>query len=454
MVRAVVLAAGRGKRLQSHTPKVLHKVFDKPILAWVLDSLAEVDLEEIIVVCGYKYGDVKDFLHAYPVSTVYQEEQMGTGHALMCASEVLKNYEGTVVVINGDSPLIKSETINSLLDYHKQSIQDISILSCDLDRPDGYGRIIRKNSHIMAIKEDKDCSEAEKSIREINAGVYCMEWQTLRPGLNKLSNDNAQEEYYITDLVSWAYKQGFAISACALENPYEVMGVNTREDLALVSKLKNEANLQHLMESGVTVIDPSNTTISPDVDIGRDTVIFPGTYIHRRVVIGENCNIGPNTSIFGPAEIGANSSVIQSHVSRSCIGENSLVGPFAHVREGSDIASNTKVGSFVEVKNSSIGESCAAAHLSYIGDAEVKNNVNIGAGTVIANYDHRSGLKHECIIKSNSSTGANSVLISPVEIGENSTIAAGSVINENVPDDSLAIARPRQENKTVIKPKG
>lgn len=451
MVRAVVLAAGRGKRLQSNTPKVLHKVFDKPILAWVLDSLAEVALEEIIVICGHKYEEVKDFLHAYPVSTIYQEEQMGTGHALMCAAEALKDYDGTVVVINGDSPLIKSETINALIDHHQNSVQDISVLSCNLDRPDGYGRVIRKDNHIMAIKEDKDCSEAEKSIREINAGVYCMEWQTLRPGLNKLSNDNSQEEYYITDLVSWSYSQGFAIDTMELQNPYEVMGVNTREDLALVSKLKNEANLQHLMENGVTIVDPANTTISPDVDIGRDTVIFPGTYIHRRVVIGENCTIGPNTSIYGPAEIGANSTVLQSHISRSTVGENSMVGPFAHIREGSDISASAKIGSFVEVKNSSMGENCAASHLSYIGDAKLKNNVNIGAGTVIANYDHRSGLKHETLIKSNSSTGANSVLVSPVEVGENSTIAAGSVVTENVPDETLAIARTRQENKTSCK---
>lgn len=447
MVKAIVLAAGRGRRLESKTPKVLHKVFDKPILAWVLDSLAEVEVDEIIVVCGYQANQVQDFLHAYPVNTVIQEEQMGTGHALMTAASKLQAYEGTIIILNGDSPLIQAETINSLLKYHRDNVMDLSILSCKLDRPDGYGRIIRKDGNIMGIKEHKDCSEAERTIKEVNAGVYCMEWEQVKSGLQTLRNNNAQEEYYLTDLVAWSYTQGNAIGSHDLQNPYEVMGVNTREDLALVWKLTNEANLQKLMDSGVTIVDPSNTMISPDADIGKDSVIFPNTYIQRRVVIGESCNIGPNTSILGPAEIGSNTNIIQSHITRSSIGSKCEIGPFANIRAGSDIANEVRVGCFVEVKNSVIGDKSAAAHLSYIGDTKIKNNVNIGAGTVVANYDHRTGDKYECVINSNSSTGANSVLISPVEIGENSTIGAGSVITENVPKDSLAIARLKQENK-------
>ena len=446
MTKAVVLAAGRGSRLQSPIPKVLHKIFDKPVLAWVLDTLAEVELEEIIVVCGYKAEEVEDFLHAYPVTTVVQSEQLGTGHALQIARDAIGDYEGSVLVVNGDCPLIESSTINELLQEHQENILDLSFLSCNLEKPYGYGRVIRKGSDIMAIKEEKDCSEAEKLITEINAGVYAFEWQTISPGLETLSNNNAQEEYYLTDLVSWAYSQGLASSTYQIQNPYEVMGINTREDLALVWKLKNEANLEQLMQNGVTIVDPVNTMISPDVDIGRDTVIYPGTYIQRRVVIGEGCEIGPHTSIFGPAEIGAKSTVIQSHISRSCIEEGVTVGPFAHIRAGADIGSGSKVGSFVEVKNSSFGEKTMASHLSYIGDAKLKNNVNIGAGTVIANYDHRSGKKSECVINSNSSTGANSVIVSPVEIGSGATIGAGSVITKDVPDDNLAVARSRQEN--------
>jgi bifunctional UDP-N-acetylglucosamine pyrophosphorylase/glucosamine-1-phosphate N-acetyltransferase len=446
-MKAVVLAAGRGSRLKSKTPKVLHRVFDKPILSWVLDSLAEVELEEIIVVCGYRADMVQSFLHAYPVTTVIQEEQLGTGHALMMCREALADYEGTVLVINGDSPLIKSETINDLVNFHNDNILDMTMLTCDLERPEGYGRIIRKDGSIMAIKEEKDCSEAEKKITEINAGVYCLEWNTVKPGLEKLSSNNAQEEYYLTDLAAWAYSQALSCSGCQLRNPYEVMGVNTREDLALVWKLMNEANLQELMINGITVVDPSNTMISPDADIGKDTVIYPGTYIQRRVVIGENCQIGPGVTIFGPAEIGANSTVIQSLISRSSIGTDCNIGPFAHVRGGCDISTNVKIGSFVEVKNSFIGEKSAASHLSYIGDAKIKSNVNIGAGTVVANYDHRTGEKHQTTIKSNSSTGANSVLVAPVTLGENATVAAGSVITDDVPDGNVAIARPKQENK-------
>jgi len=446
MTRAIVLAAGRGSRLKSPKPKVLHRIFDKPVLAWVLDTLAEVDLEEIIVICGYKAKEVEDFLHAYPVSTIIQEEQLGTGHALQIAAKSLEDYEGNVLVLNGDSPLIESETINKLIQNHETNLLDFSFLSSNLEKPFGYGRVIRKGSEIMAIKEEKDCSEVEKSIKEINAGVYLFDWQTIAPGLKKLSNNNAQEEYYLTDLVSWSYTQGLACQTYSLENPYEILGINTREDLALIWKLKNEANIEQLMQNGVTIVDPLNTMISPDVDIGKDTIIYPGTYIQRRVVIGEGCQIGPHCSIFGPAEIGANSTVIHSHISRSTIGENSSVGPFAHIRAGSDISNQCKVGSFVEVKNSSFGEKSNAAHLSYIGDSKIKNNVNIGAGTVIANYNHRTGKKAETVIHSDASTGANSVLVSPVDIGAGATIGAGSVITKDVPANNLAIARAKQEN--------
>ncbi len=447
MVKTVVLAAGRGTRLKSKTTKVLHRVFDKPILSWVLESLADIPDEEIIVVCGHKAAEVESFLHAYPVTTVIQEEQLGTGHALMCAREQLADYEGTVMVVNGDSPLIQPETLSKLLEYHQNNIMDFSFLTCNLEHPHGYGRIIRKNKQVIAIKEDKDCSEAERAITEVNAGVYCFEWSTVAAGLDALKSDNSQEEYYLTDLVAWAYSQGQAIGTVPLDNPYEVLGVNTREDLALVWKLKNEATLHELMKNGVTIVDPSTTMISSEADIGYDTVIMPGTYIQRKVVIGNNCIIGPNTTIYGPSEIGNGSTILQSHISSSCIGENSQIGPFSHIKDGSDLGNSVRVGSFVEVKNSTMADRCAAAHLSYIGDAKLKMGVNIGAGTVIANYDHRTGEKHQCIIKANASTGANSVLVSPIEIGEGSNIAAGSVVTKNVPDNTLAIARPRQEHK-------
>lgn len=451
MIKTVVLAAGKGSRLKSKQAKVLHRIFDKPILSWVLDSLAEVPQEEIIVVCGHKGKELQSFLHAYPVSIAVQEPQMGTGHALMCASAYLNDFDGTLLVINGDSPMIKSETLNDLVEYHKSTGSKLTMLSCNLADPNGYGRIIRRNQEVLSIKEDKDCSEIEKTITEVNAGVYCLEWDVIKDGLKKLSNNNAQEEYYITGLVDWAYTQGHRIGSYKIHNPIEVMGVNTRKDLATVTRLKSYEAIEALMEKGVTVVDPQNTMISPDADIGYDTVIYPGTYIHRRVTIGNSCSIGPNTSIFGPAEIGSGSTVIQSHIFRSTIGENCNVGPFAHLRDGNDIGDNVRIGNFVEVKNCDIGNDTAAAHLSYLGDSKIKSKVNIGAGTVTANFNSETGEKSQTVIHSNVSTGSNSVLIAPIEIGANSMIAAGTVVTDDIPPDSLAIARPRAEIKSKQK---
>jgi bifunctional UDP-N-acetylglucosamine pyrophosphorylase / glucosamine-1-phosphate N-acetyltransferase len=453
MIKTIVLAAGKGTRLRSRVPKVLHKVFDKPILSWVLDSVAEIQQKEIIVVCGYKAEQVEAFLHAYPISTVRQETQMGTGHAVQSAAHKLVNFNGTVLIVNGDAPLIKGETLSFITEYHQSVGSDMTLLTCSVSDPHGYGRILRRNNRIIGIKEEKDCSEAELFIKEINAGVYCFEWSKIKEGLRSLKSNNAQEEYYLTDLVAWAYTQGLNISNYEINDPSEVMGINTRADLAKVMKIKNKMALNALMENGVTILDPKNTVISPEVEIGQDTVIYPGTYIQRRVSIGKNCLIGPNTSIFGPAEIGSNSSIIQSHVAQSSIGENSIVGPFAHLRDGNDIGNNVRVGNFVELKNCSVGDNSSMAHLSYLGDSKIKSNVNIGAGTITANFDSRTGEKNQTFINSGASTGANSVLVAPVVIGQGSCIAAGSVITEDVPPEHLAIARPRQENKMMKIPK-
>lgn len=451
MIKTVVLAAGKGSRLKSKYPKVLHKIFDKPVLSWVFDSLAEVPQDELIVVSGYKADLVESFLHAYPVTNVRQETQMGTGDALKSVVPHLKDFDGTLLVMNGDTPLIKPETLNNLVEMHKGSGAQLSLLTCELEDPSGYGRIIKRNNKIIGIKEEKDCSEAELAINEVNAGVYCFDWNSVKVGLKTLKNNNAQEEYYLTDLISWAYNQGINIGNYVTQDPLEVLGINTRRDIATVIQAKNIQTLDSLMENGVTIIDPSTTVISPDADISPDTVIYPGTYIHRRVVVGRNCTLGPNTSIFGPAEIGDDCNVIQSHVFRSTIGNNCNIGPFAHVRDGTDIADNVRVGNFVEVKNSQIDNDVAAAHLSYLGDCKVKSKVNIGAGTVTANFDSRTGEKSETVIKSGVSTGSNSVLVAPIEVGEDSIIAAGSVVTEDVPSGKLAIARPRQEHKELKK---
>lgn len=449
MLKTLVLAAGRGTRLKSNTAKILHKVFDKPILAWVLDGLADLDQDEIAVVCGHQADDVKDFLHAYPVTTVDQEIQMGTGHAVMCAAHLFEDFEGSVLVVNGDSPLIRPDTLNDFVNYHRQSESQLSLLTSNLEDPTGYGRIVKRNNSIIGIKEHKDCSEAEKTIKEVNVGVYCFEWQFIKEGLGKLKSNNAQEEFYLTDLVEWAYCQGLSINNYLLADPNEALGVNTREDLALVYKLKNKHSLEQLMINGVTIVDPESTWISPDADIGPDTTIFPGTYIQRRVSIGSNCSIGPHTVINGPVEIGSNTIVTQSQVARSSIGDNCNIGPYAHIRDGSDIRSFARVGCYVEVKNSNIGDGSAAAHLSYIGDAEIKSNVNIGAGTITANFNAFTGEKSQTVICNNASTGANSVLVAPVTVEEGASVAAGSVVTKDIPEKMLGIARPRQEIKRL-----
>ena len=447
MLKTLVLAAGRGTRLKSNTTKVLHKVFDKPILAWVLDGLADLDQEELIVVCGHHSDEVKDFLHAYPVTTVDQEIPMGTGHAVMCAAHLFEDFEGSVLIVNGDSPLIRPDTLNDFVNYHQQSESQVSLLTSFLDDPTGYGRIVKRNNSIIGIKEHKDCSEAEKTIKEVNVGVYCFEWQFIKEGLGKLKSNNAQEEFYLTDLVEWAYCQGLSFNNYILNDPNEALGVNTREDLALVYQLKNKYSLQQLMENGVTIVDPGSTWISPDADIGPDTTIYPGTYIQRRVTIGSNCSIGPNSVINGPVEIGSNTSVTQSQVSRSSIGDNCNVGPYAHIRDGSDIHDFVRIGNYVEVKNTNIGDTSAAAHLSYLGDAEIKSRVNIGAGTITANFNSFTGEKSQTVICNHASTGANSVLVAPVTVEEGASVAAGSVITKNVPERMLGIARPHQETK-------
>lgn len=450
-LRAVLLAAGQGKRMKSKMPKVLHPVLGKPIIARILDALDELEPEHIHIVIGHGAEQLVEHLQKNPPrspwSTHLQEPQLGTGHALMQVVPSLESFSGSLLVSVADCPLLKSTTLSGLVDAHQNSGASFSLLTTIVDDAKSYGRILRdKKGQVTAIVEDKDASEDQKAIREINPAIYCLEWPQLQQGLSELKNDNKQKEYYLTDLLAWSCSKNLKI-ADAPADWQEVGGINSRLDLAECSlHMKNEKLRQLSLESGVTIVDPQNTWIAPEVEIEADTIILPGCFLMGKVKIGDGCTIGPNTQISGPSNIGSRTQVIQSVVSSSDISADCRISPFAHLRDGAAIAGHCRIGNFVEIKKSSIDQHTNVSHLSYIGDATLGHSVNIGAGTITANYDRISGRKSKTIIGDRSSTGCNAVLIAPVVIGENAMVAAGTVVTKEVGDGCLAIARPDQKN--------
>lgn len=452
-VRAVVLAAGQGKRIKSVVPKILHDVLGKPILKRVLDALEYVKPEHIHMVIGHASEQVRAFLSANeattPYSTHVQEPQLGTGHAVMQVVPALDKFKGILLVTVGDTPLLGKDVLKNLLANHIESQSCITILSARVEDPKNYGRIVRsKDGNVLRIVEDKDANAEEKLIDEVNAAIYCLNWPDVEPGLAKLTNNNKQEEYYLTDLVGWAVGHGKKVSAFIANDWRELAGINTRLELAEAARHLRDKTIDRLaLESGVTIVDPESTWIAPEVSIGQETVILPGCYITGSVVIGRGCTIGPHTVISGPCFVGDESHIVQSHVVNSRIGSQCRVGPFAHLREQAVIDDNCRVGNFVEVKKSEVGRGTNISHLSYIGDAFLGDEVNIGAGTITANYDRISGRKSETRLADGASTGSNSVLVAPVSVGAGAMVAAGTVITRDVPAGALAVGRARQDNK-------
>jgi bifunctional UDP-N-acetylglucosamine pyrophosphorylase/glucosamine-1-phosphate N-acetyltransferase len=450
--RAVVLAAGQGKRMKTTRAKVLHEVLGKPILTRILGALDKLGLEKIHVVIGHEGEQIIDFLSKHPPATPYethwQKPQLGTGHALQQVTAELPSFNGTLLVTVGDAPLVTPSTLSDLLSMHHNEKAAATLLTTCVDDPKNYGRIVRDSGgKISAIVEDKDASEEQKGIREINPAIYCFAWPLMEKGLNSLKNDNRQKEYYLTDLIRWAHDQKLPLSGLVAEDWREVSAVNSRQELADVVELMRDRVVEHLLREGVTIVDPKQTWIAPEVEIGPDTMVLPGCYLTGDVKIGGGCQIGPHTVITGPVRIGDRTSVIQSHVVNSTIGSDCRVGPFAHMREHAEIDDHCRVGNFVEIKKSTIGSSTNVSHLSYVGDATLGSKVNIGAGTITANYDHYTGKKQRTTIEDGASTGSNSVLVAPISIGKESSVAAGTVANKNVPDGALAVGRVRQENK-------
>ncbi|RWZ51252.1 bifunctional UDP-N-acetylglucosamine diphosphorylase/glucosamine-1-phosphate N-acetyltransferase GlmU [Halobacillus fulvus] len=441
---AVVLAAGQGTRMKSKLYKVLHPVCGKPMVQHVVDQLNTLNLDELITVVGFGAEKVQDQL-GEDSHYVIQEEQLGTGHAVLQADHILADKEGTTVVVCGDTPLLTAETLQKLLDHHDAEGAKATVLTAHAEDPTGYGRVIRGgNGQVERIVEQKDASQEEQAIQEINTGTYCFDNQALFQALKNVSNDNVQGEYYLPDVVEILKDQSETISAYQTPDFSESLGVNDRVALSKAEKLmKNRINEQH-MRNGVTIVDPDQTYIGPDVKIGQDVVLQPGCVLEGTTVIEDDAVIGPHSTI-KDSHIGKETVVKQSVATNSRIGERVQIGPFAHIRPDSSLGNDVKVGNFVEVKKATFGDGSKASHLSYIGDAEVGSGVNIGCGTITVNYDGEN--KHLTTIEDDAFIGCNSNLIAPVTVGKGAYVAAGSTINKNVPADALSIARSRQTNK-------
>ncbi len=460
-VRAVVLAAGFGKRMKSDSSKVLHSVLGKPIIWRLLKAIDGVtkeivDLEQIHVVIGHNAEQVEGYVQecvkaaqfSCPIFFHKQENQLGTGHALMSARGALDNFGGEVLVLPGDTPLLTSEILDSLFLSHNKEKSDLTILSTRLSNPYGYGRVLRsEQGEVLGIIEEKDASEKQKQIKEISASIYCFNWSAVGDGLSAIKNNNKQGEYYLTDLVSWSVNKGLKIEGFLIDDSRIVTGVNSRFDLQLANQYLNEMVIYSLMsQAGVTVVDPVSTWIAPEVSIDSDTVILPGCWLVGDIQIGKSCIVGPHTVIEGKTKIGDETKVVQSHLEDCEIGNTCYVGPFAHLRAGSKIANQVRIGNFVEIKNSNVDSLSAVGHLSYIGDSTIGKDANIGAGTITANYDHTTKIKAATHIEDGASIGSNSVLVAPVNIGKESVIAAGTVITKDVEAGALAVRRVKQEN--------
>nr|WEZ28760.1 bifunctional UDP-N-acetylglucosamine diphosphorylase/glucosamine-1-phosphate N-acetyltransferase GlmU [Bacillus subtilis] len=441
---AVVLAAGQGTRMKSKLYKVLHPVCGKPMVEHVVDEALKLSLSKLVTIVGHGAEEVKKQL-GDKSEYALQAEQLGTAHAVKQAQPFLADEKGVTIVICGDTPLLTAETMEQMLKEHTQREAKATILTAVAEDPTGYGRIIRsENGAVQKIVEHKDASEEERLVTEINTGTYCFDNEALFRAIDQVSNDNAQGEYYLPDVIEILKNEGETVAAYQTGNFQETLGVNDRVALSQAEQfMKERINKRH-MQNGVTLIDPMNTYISPDAVIGSDTVIYPGTVIKGEVQIGEDTIIGPHTEIMNSA-IGSHAVIKQSVVNHSKVGNDVNIGPFAHIRPDSVIGNEVKIGNFVEIKKTQFGDRSKASHLSYVGDAEVGTDVNLGCGSITVNYDGKN--KYLTKIEDGAFIGCNSNLVAPVTVGEGAYVAAGSTVTEDVPGKALAIARARQVNK-------
>lgn len=440
--KSLILAAGKGTRMKSDLPKVIHKVNGVPMVKKIMNILEEIDVEENILILGHKRELVLETLGE--VNYVVQEEQLGTGHAIIQAKEILANYNGDVMVLCGDTPLLRAETLKAIYEHHKNSGATTTILTSIYENPFGYGRIVKENGKVKAIVEEKEATPEIKAIKEVNAGVYCFNSIELFKALDKIDNNNDKGEYYLTDVIGIQVKEGKSIEAYILADDVEILGVNSKVELAIADRVLRERKNRELMEDGAILIAPEATYIEDGVKIGRDTVIYPGAHIQGNTTIGENCEILGTTRIID-CIIGDNVKVESSVLEVSVIERGVTIGPFAHLRPATHLKEDVHIGNFVEVKKSTLERGVKAGHLTYLGDATIGEKTNIGAGTITCNYDGKN--KYKTVVGKNVFIGSDTMLVAPLTIEDGALTAAGSVVTKNVPSNSLAVGRARQENK-------
>jgi len=446
-VAAIVLAAGKGTRMKSDLVKVMHPLGERPMISWPVQVARGVGASRIALVVGHQAERVQKYFAAdKAVVFAEQSEQLGTGHAVACARDSLAGFDGTVLILCGDVPLIRGETLESMLESHGKRGATVSVLTTHLENPFGYGRVVkREGGRITRIVEEKDASDEERDITEINSGIYCVEADFLFRAVGRLKNDNAQGEYYLTDIIAEAAAENLLCFAHACDDANEVMGVNDRVQLSVAAaELRRRIN-RELMLSGVTMIDPAATYVEAGVTVGRDTLIYPNVHISGETTIGCGCLLEPG-SIIRDCRIGNGVTVKAGSVlAESVVGDDAAIGPMAHLRPGSQLGAHVKIGNFVETKKIVMGDGSKASHLTYLGDAEIGSEVNIGCGTITCNYD--GVRKHKTVIGDNVFVGSDVQFVAPVNVGSGSLIAAGTTVTRDVPPDSLAIARTPQVNK-------
>ncbi len=448
MEMAIILAAGEGSRMRSKKSKVLHKLCGKTILSYVVDESKAANLEKNIVVVGHSGEEVREHFKDEPIifksQPIGEDFPYGTGYAVMQALDEIED-NSTVVILYGDTPLIQSTTIESLISYHKKNKFKGTVLTAKLSDLEGYGRIVRdEGGHISKIVEDRDASPSEKLIDEVNSGIYCFDGRLLKDALSKITADNAQNEYYITDVIEILKRDGHKVGAYLIEDSVEINGINSRVQMAFCEEVLRSRINEYHMENGVTLIHPSNTYIEAGVKIGRDTIIHPGVSLEGETEIGEDCIIRSGTRIES-SKIMNSVNIDSSLIEKSFVDDGTKIGPNAHLRPNSHLGSNINIGNFVEIKNATLGDNSKAGHLSYVGDADIGSNVNIGCGVVFVNYNGRE--KFRTRVGDNAFIGSNSSLVAPLNVEDWGYIAAGSTITKEVKEGELSIARTEQINK-------
>lgn len=441
-IKSLILAAGKGTRMNSNLPKVIHKVNGIPMVKKILSELKKINIEENILILGHKKELILEKLD--DIKYVVQREQLGTGHAIMQAKEMLRDYDGDIMILCGDTPLLKSETLKKMYEYHKKQEAVTTLLTSLYENPFGYGRIIKENEKVIGIVEEKEATEEIKKVKEVNAGVYCCDSKELFKALEKITNNNEKGEYYLTDIIKIQVSENKKVSSFILEDNEEILGVNSKIDLAKASKVLRIRKNEELMKDGVILIDPENTYIEDMVKVGRDTILYPNVFLQGKTEIGKDCEIIGNTRIIN-SKLRDNVIIESSVIEESVIEERVTIGPFAHLRPKSHLKKEVHIGNFVEVKKSTLESGVKAGHLTYLGNATIGKDTNIGAGTITCNYDGKN--KFDTNIGENVFIGSSTMLVAPLNIGDKALTGAGSVITKDVPANALAVERTKQLTK-------